>query len=225
MKGKLKWVLGLVFENFWWKAASLLIAVTIWSVVANEPELATFATVRLEYRNLPEDLEIASGPVTSVTLELRGPSGELRGLGESVGETLRPSVILDISGVQPGERTFTIGDGNVRLARGVHLVRAIPSEVRLDFERHAEREVKVVPRFTDGQSGYAVTRYDVSPSVLRIAGPASHVARVGAAVTDPINLSSAVGVAEFRVNAFVEDSYVRFLRSPQVVVTVTVRKK
>ena len=60
MKGKLSWVLGLVFENFWWKAASLAIAVTIWASVASEPELATFATVRLEYRNLPEDLEIAS---------------------------------------------------------------------------------------------------------------------------------------------------------------------
>jgi hypothetical protein len=225
MKGKLSWVLGLVFENFWWKAASLAIAVTIWASVASEPELATFATVRLEYRNLPEDLEIASPPVTSITLELRGPSGELRGLGENAGESPRPSVILDMSSVQPGERTFTIGDGNVRLARGVHLVRAIPSEVRLDFERHAEREVKVVPRFTGEQSGYAIARYDVEPNVLRIAGPASHVARIGAAVTDPVNLASAVGVAEFRVNAFVEDPYVRFLASPQVSVSVTMRKK
>ena len=69
-----------------------------------------------------------------------------------------------MSSVQPGERTFTIGDGNVRLARGVHLVRAIPSEVRLDFERHAEREVKVVPRFTGEQSGYAIARYGVEPN-------------------------------------------------------------
>ena len=72
------------------EAASLAIAVTIWASVASEPELATFATVRLEYRNLPEDLEIASHPVTSITLELRGPSGELRGLGENAGESRGP---------------------------------------------------------------------------------------------------------------------------------------
>lgn len=222
MKGKLKWVLGLLIENFWWKLASLLIAVTIWALVASEPELATFATVRLEYRNLPEDLEIGSEPVTSITLELRGPSGELRGLGESA----RPAVVLDMSGVQPGERTFTIGNGNVRLARGVRLVRAVPSEVRLNFERRAEREVKVVPRFTEGgQNDYAIARYRVEPRTLRIAGPASHVARVSAAVTDPVNVGSAVGAAEFRVNAFVEDPYVRFLDSPQVAVTITMRKK
>jgi YbbR domain-containing protein len=222
MKGKLKWVLGLLFENFWWKLASLVIAVAIWAMVASEPELATFATVRLEYRNLPEDLEISSEPVTSITLELRGPAGELRGLGESA----RPAVVLDMSGVQPGERTFTIGNGNVRLARGVRLVRAVPSEARLDFERRAERDVKVVPRFTEGgQSGYAIARYSVEPKELRIAGPASHVARVTAAVTDPVNVGSAVGVAEFRVNAFVEDPYVRFLDSAQVAVTITMRKK
>jgi len=34
-----------------------------------------------------------------------------------------------------------------------------------------------------------------------------------------------VGTAEFRVNAFVEDPYVRFLGSPQVVVTVSMKKR
>jgi hypothetical protein len=218
MKGKLKWVVGLVGRNFWWKVASLLIAGAIWAIVSSEPELATFATVRLEYRNMPEDLEIASNPVTSVTLELRG-------LGQNVGEAAQPLLVLDMSDLQPGEHTFTIGDNNVRLARGVHLVRAIPSEVRLNFERRAEREVKVIPRFAEGQSDYGIARYDVAPRNLRIAGPASHVARISAAVTDPVNVGSAVGVAEFHVNAFVEDPYVRFLDSPQVNVTVTMRKK
>ncbi|MGA2267425.1 MAG: CdaR family protein [Bryobacteraceae bacterium] len=221
-QGALQWTLRLVFHNFWWKLLALAIAVVLWALVASEPELATFATVRLEYRNLPDDLEISSDPVSSVSLELRGPSGELRGVGEGI----RPAVVLEMSDVQPGERTFTIGNGNVKLARGVRLVRAIPSEVRFRFERRMVKLVPVQVRFTgQGQNGYTVARQSVTPAQLEIAGPGSRVARIAAAVTDPVDISSVTGKSEFRVNAFVEDPYVRFQSSPQVTVTVTMKKR
>ena len=218
----LRWTLRLVFHNFGWKLLALAIAVVLWALVASEPELSEFATVRLEYRNLPDDLEINSDPVNSVSLELRGPSGELR----SVGDGIQPAVVLDMSEVQPGERTFTIGAGNVKLARGVRLVRAIPSEVRFLFEKRMVRFVPVVVR-TAGQeqNGYTVAHQSVAPDRLEIAGPGSRVARIAAAVTDPVDLSSVVGTSKFRVNAFVDDSFVRFQSSPQVVVTITMKKK
>jgi YbbR domain-containing protein len=218
----LRWTLRLVFHNFWWKLLAVAIAVVLWALVASEPELSEFATVRLEYRNLLDDLEISSDPVSSVSLELRGPSGVLRGAGDGI----QPAVVLDMSDVRPGERTFTIGEGNVKLARGVRMVRAIPSEVRFLFERRLVRRVPVAVRFTgQGQNGYTVAHQSVTPDRLEIAGPASRVARIAAAVTDPVDLSSAAGTSTFRVNAFVEDSFVRFHSSPQVVVTVTMKKK
>ena len=88
------------------------------------------------------------------------------------------------------------------------------------------RFVPVVVRMSgQGQNGYTVAHQSVAPDRLEIAGPGSRVARVTAAVTDPVDLSSVVGTSEFRVNAFVEDSFVRFQSSPQVVVTVTMKKK
>ena len=222
LQGALQWTLRLVFHNFWWKLLALAIAVVLWALVASEPELSEYATVRLEYRNLPDNLEISSDPVSEVSLELRGPSGELRGAGDGI----QPAVVLDMSDVQPGERTFTIGAGNVQLARGVRLVRSIPSEVRFLFERHLVRSVPVVVRFSgQGQNGYVVARQSVAPDHLEVAGPSSRVARITAAVTDPVDLSSVVGTSEFRVNAFVDDSFVRFHSSPQVVVTVSMKKK
>jgi len=218
----MRWTLRLVFHNFGWKLLALAIAVVLWAVVASEPELSEYATVRLEYRNLPDDLEIGSDPVSQVSLELRGPSGELRGVGDGI----QPAVVLDMSDVQPGERTFTIGASNVKLARGVRLVRSIPSEVRFLFERRMVRFVPVVARITgQGQNGYTVAHQSVTPDRLEIAGPGSRVARIAAATTDPVDLSSVVGTSEFRVNAFVDDSFVRFQTSPQVTVTVTMKKK
>jgi YbbR domain-containing protein len=216
-----KWILALVTHNLGWKLLSLAIAIVVWGFVSNEPELSTFATAGVEYKNLPDDLEISTDPVSSVKLELRGPSGELRGVGDG---RAQPEVILDMSRVQPGERTFPIGDGNVKLVRGVRLVRAIPSEVRFHFERRAERTVKVSPRFTEG-NGYEVAGFSVSPESLAIAGPASRVARVDTVLTDAVNIPAQAGSFDYQVNAFVDDPYVRFPAPPRVTVTVTVRKK
>jgi YbbR domain-containing protein len=221
MKRAFKWIAALLFENLAWKLLALAVAVLIWALVATEPELSTFTTVRLEYKNLPDDLEISSDPVTSVVLELRGPSGELRGIGE----TLRPAVVLDMTTVQPGQRTFMIGDGNVKLARGVSLVRSIPSEARFTFEERASRSVPVQARFTgEGRNGYMVAHYDLSPRRVLLTGPKSRVAQIGAAITDLVDVSSVVGSSEFRVNAFVDDPFVRFATSPLVAVVVTMKK-
>jgi YbbR domain-containing protein len=214
---------ALLFENFGWKALSLASAITLWWLVASEPELAGFATVRLEYKNLPDDLEISSEPVSSVTLELQGPSGVLRGVGDG---GLQPAVVLDMSNVEPGERTFAISSSNVQLSRGVQLVRAIPSEVHFAFERRSEESIPVLPRITGaGRNGYAVAKVTVEPPDLRIEGPASRVARIHSVHTDPVDVSSVVGTQEFRVNAFIEDPYVRFEKSPQVTVSVIMRKE
>jgi len=222
MKRLWKRAVAKVFENFWWKLLSLGIAVAIWALVASEPELSTFTTVRVEYKNLPDDLEISSEPVSTVALELRGPSGQLNG----VGETIRPSLVLDMANARPGERTYTIGDANVKLSRGVQLVRAIPSEVRFRFEPRRTRTVPVEVRFTgEGQNGYQIAHSEVIPAEIQIVGPRSRVARVNSAVTDQIDVSNAVGVTQFHVSLLVEDPYVRIEGSPEATVQVTMRTK
>jgi len=219
----MKGAVGLVTHNFFWKLLALAIALIVWVLVANEPELSTFTTVRVAYRNVPDNLEISSAPTETVTLELRGPAGELRGTGESRNPA---SVVLDMSNVGPGQRTFEIGDGNVTLARGVHLVRSIPAAIRFEFEQRVERTIPIRARFSgDGSDGYVLARYTVTPSSIEVIGPASHVARVDAATTDPVDLSNTEGTFQVRVNAFVMDSYVRFESPPQVVVAGVMKKK
>jgi YbbR domain-containing protein len=217
-----KWLRELLFRNLGWKLMAVAVAVIIWALVASEPELSTFATVRLEYKNLPRGLEISSDPVTSVVLELRGPQGELRG----VGETVRPAVVLDMSNMDPGEHTFPIGDGNVKLARAVHLVRAVPSQVRFTFEPKRIRSVPVQARFTgEGQNGYLLANVDVEPKELELTGPRGRVSRVTSVMTDQIDLSNVTGVSEFHVNVFVDDPFLRFESAPEAAVTVTMKKK
>jgi YbbR-like protein len=211
-----------LIENIWWKLLALAAALVIWALVASEPDLSTFTTVRLEYKNLPGDLEISSEPVTTVVLELHGPSGALRGLGENI----RPSVVLDMSNARAGDRTYTIGDGNVKLARGVQLMRSIPQEVRFQFDQRRVRTVPVEVRFTgEGQNGYEIERSEVQPSEVQIVGPRNRVARIHAAVTDLVDVSNVVGNSEFHVNLLVDDAFVRMEGTSQAIVRVTMKKK
>jgi YbbR domain-containing protein len=219
----LKWIRDLLFQNLAWKLLSLAIAVVIWALVATEPELATLTTVRLEYKNIPEGLEISSEPSsTTVELELSGPSGALRGAGDA----LHPEVVIDMSEATTGERTFTIGNRNVKLMRGVRLIRTRPSQVRFRFEPRRMNSVPVHVRFTgEGQNGYVAGDYRVEPPELEITGPRSRVARISTVDADPIDLSNSTGTAQFRVNVFTEDPFVRFADAPEALVTVTMKKK
>ena len=110
--------------------------------------------------------------------------------------------------------------------RGVRLVRAIPSEVRFHFESRRMRLVPVQVRFLgEGQNGYSVAQYQVDPPEMEVTGPRSRVARIAAVLADPIDLANTTGTAQFRVNVFTGDSFVRFLNAPEALVTVTMKKK
>ena len=80
----------------------------------------------VEYKQMPENLEISSDVDETVRLELRGPSGRLRDLRDA-----KLAVVLDFSAIhQAGDRTFPIDERNVALPRGIRLVRAIPGSLQ-----------------------------------------------------------------------------------------------
>jgi len=223
MMRALKWLGGLLVGNIGWKLLSVTLAFTIWPWWPPNPSSTrSHGATRISQR--ARRLEISSNPVSTVRLELRGPSGALRDLGAN--GVARPGIVLDMTDVQPGQRTFTIDDSAVKLPRGVRLVRRIPSEVRFEFERSASRTIPISVRFAgQGNNGYVVARYEVMPDTAEIVGPASHVRSIAAATTDPVDVSTLAGPSEFRVNAFVNDDYVRFQSPALVTVTVTMKKQ
>jgi diadenylate cyclase len=207
-------------RNLLWKLLALVAAFGVWLNVANEPDLATIVSVPVEYNHFPKDLEISSDIVETIDLEARGPSGQLRSLHDS-----RIAAIIDFASVKAaGERTFTVTGAELKLPRGIELIRTIPAQLRFTFERRATRSVSVDVRFSGKlPPGFSMAGIDIDPPQLRIAGPESHVLGSGKLVSDPFDLTNVYGDVAQTLSVYAAESEVRILNTPQVRVKIRVR--
>jgi diadenylate cyclase len=208
-------------RNLLWKLVALVAAFGVWLNVANEPDLATVVSVPVEYNHFPQDLEISSDIVEMIDLEARGPSGQLRNLHDS-----RIAAIIDFASVKaPGERTFTVTAAELKLPRGIELIRTIPAQLRFKFERRATRFVSVdVPFSGKLPAGLSIAGIDIEPRQLQIAGPESHVLGSGKLVSDPFDLTSVTGDIAQTLAVYAGEPEVRILNKPQVRVKIRVRR-
>jgi len=210
-----------VLVKIGWQLVALAVAFVLWLVFTGSPQVVTSISAPIEYQNMPQDLESTAELPRRVSLEISGPAARLH-----EADLTNRRVVLNLESVQrPGERTFTIDRRNIDLPGGLTLVRAIPAQVRLTFERSISASVPVRVRIgAPPPEGYHVAKQQALPNTLRIVGPESRVHLVGAVDADPIDLSRTVGKASFQVHAFVADPQVRFVSSPLVEVSISLEK-
>jgi YbbR domain-containing protein len=207
-------MMQILTRNLGWKLASLLIAFALWMVIAREPELATSLSIPIEFKNIPDDLDIGSNVPDRIHVEVRGPSGRL-----SRDNLSDLAVVLDLSGAHVGERTYTIHPSNTNLPAGVEFHRAVPSQITLRFDRVMTLEVPIVPVYLKTPEGYRVRAYQLKPARVRIRGPEERVKAIVSVGTDPVDLTGVVSQKEFRTAVNLGDAQVRL----EVPVTVTLK--
>ena len=210
-----------VFHNFWLKLLSLAVAVLLWMAVSRDPVAEVAINVPVEFHNSPEHLEINSEVIPQVQVRVRGPVHEVRDLAPS-----EVHAIIDLANVQPGERTYDLSPSRVHVPDGLQVVQAVPSQIRISFEKRATRQVDVKPRVIGNfATGYRIEQVTPNPAVVNIVGPATHVNGVESAITDPVDASGVVGTATFVTHAYVSDPLVRLSSPSPIRVTVTTAKR
>jgi YbbR domain-containing protein len=214
-------MIKLFFENIWWKLGSLLFAIALWFTLILEPDLVTSASVPIFFRNLPKGLEFASQAPDRIVLEIRGPASKLA--PDSLTDM---AVQIDLAEVtKSGERTFTIDRSNIGLPFGVTFIRAVPSQLKLQFDKQLTKLVPVRIRYEGSvPAGWRVSHEAVTPDSLRIIGPANKVDQIEFAETDPVDLEWKPGEKTSRVHVFAGDPQVRFESSPMVTVKASVER-
>lgn len=208
-----------IFRNLGLKVLSIALATLVWGLVAGQREAERSLRVPLEYRNIPEQLELLGEPVSLVDVRLRGTSGAL---GQLRGTDL--VAVIDLHSARPGRRLFHLLPDDVVVPTGVAVLQLSPATLSLTFETSAVRTVPVVPDIDDEPApGYEVAHVTADPATVEVSGPSSAVNSVTEATTEPVSVRGATKPVIDTVTVGVPDSIVRLRSSRSAIVTVDIR--
>jgi len=214
------WLRRLLLENFVYKLISLLLAIGLWLAIARTPVAEVEMRVPIEFRNLAENLEIDSASFTEAQVRLRGPERVLHGLSPA---DVRAEV--DLSNMQPGERTFDLTARHVHVPEDVEVVQIIPGQFHLAFDNRDTRTVDVHPRVTGNFAvGMRVAQVIADPPSITVTGPRRRLEKLESATTDPVDVSGTVSSTSFTTQAYVADPLIQVVKPRPVRVTVIMER-
>jgi YbbR domain-containing protein len=197
------------------KVVSLCLAAGLWLAVARSPMAEVEMTVPIEFESLPDNLEIDSATFTQAQVRIRGPERDIQHLqpGDVMAE-------IDLSRVQPGERTFDLAD-RVHVPQNLEVVQIIPGQFRLSFDQRATRRLEVHPRVTGSfADGLQVAQVTADPASVTVTGPKRRVEAIEGAITDPIDATGTLTRAIFTTHAYVTDPLIQVAHPTLIHVTV-----
>jgi YbbR domain-containing protein len=206
------------FRHFGLKLLSVALGALVWLLVSGEQIVERTMRIPLEFTNLSAELELVGAPPTLVDVRVRGSSGALSRVAS--GELV---AVVDLRAARPGQRLFHLTADDVRAPFGIQVVQISPSNVSVSFETAATKVVPVVPE-VDGNpaDGYLVGTVTADPPTVTVIGPASAVARLTRAITEPVSVAGASDEVLEMVNVGVADPSVRLLSPGSARVSVTV---
>ena len=206
------------FGNLRLKVLALLLSCVLWFTVAGEHVVERSLRVPLEFRNMPQSLDIVGNAPDSVDVRLRGSSAVLSRV--QPGEI---TAVLDLGSARTGSRLFPIRTDQVRAPFGIEVSQVLPNSIALDLEKSARRRVPVVPA-TDGSPapGYVIGRVTADPATVEIMGPESRLRQVSEAITEPVSVKDARALVRDGVSVGVVDASVRLVQPQNANVTVEI---
>lgn len=209
-----------VLHNFGIKLLSLALAVGLWLAVTRDPVAEVAVQVPIEFRNIPENLEINTESIPRAEIRVRGPQRIVRRL-----QSADIYAEIELGGMKPGERTFDLTAEQVHHPRELEVVQVIPSQFHLALDSRLTRQIPVRPRvFGNFTAGYQIGRIESEPSMIAISGPRQRVEAVESAITDPVDASGTMDRATFVRHAYVSDPLVQVTNPNPVRVTVIMEK-
>ena len=162
-----------VLHNFGIKLLSLALAVGLWLAVTRDPVAEVAVEVPIEFRNIPENLEISTESVPRAEIRVRGPQRVVRRL-----QAADIYAEIELSGMKAGERTFDLTAQQVHRPRELEVVQVIPSQFHLMFDTRLTRQIPVRPRvFGNFAAGYRIGTSRRSRPPFPISGPRKRVER------------------------------------------------
>jgi len=206
------------FRHLGLKAVAIVLAGLLWLTVAGDHFVERSMRVPLEFRNIPDNIEIVGAPPETVDVRLRGSSALLARI-----EPREIVAVLNLSTARPGSRMFHLRVDEVRAPYGVEVAQVIPGTLAIDLEKSGRRTVPIVPAL-DGEPapGFVIGRVTSEPATIDVEGPESRLRQLTGATTEPVEVSGSRSRVRDVVTVGISDSAVRLVQPQNSTVVVEI---
>ena len=206
------------FRHLGLKVVALACASLLWLTVAGEHVVERIIRAPVQFRNIPEQLEIVGDRPETIEVRVRGSSAVISRL--ALGDVV---AVVDLENARPGSRLFHIRNDEIRSPYGVSVSQVIPSTLGLELEKSIRRQVPILAQ-VEGEPapGYVVSQITHEPGTVEIVGPESRVKKLSSATTEPIDVTGRRENVRDVVAVGVLDSSVRLVKAQDVTVIVDV---
>lgn len=176
---------GFILENLGIKIASLIFAIILWFFVMSRGRTEVSFESPLEFRNVPQNLELVGEITKSVDVWVQGQESALRGLK---GNEVKTSI--NLSGAKEGESTYYIGIEDVKVPFHLKVVRISPSSIKVCLDRIIVKTVEVRPTIVGKPApGFRLKKVEIHPPSLRVEGAKMDVESLRLLRTEPIDIT------------------------------------
>jgi YbbR domain-containing protein len=141
-------------------------------------------SVPLETRNIPPAMELVEKAVSVVDVTVRATN---RLLGQITSNDL--TAVLDLKNAAVGQEDYALDATMVVVPPDVKAVRVYPTKAHIKLEMASEIEMAVTVSLQGQvQDGFHIVSYEVSPSKVKVRGPASKFKPRDALRTSPVDV-------------------------------------
>ena len=172
-------------DNLGLKIAAVLLSIALWFFVTSRGQSEISIDVPLEFKNIPQGLELVNHGTKTVNLNIKGQERFIKTVSAS-----NVRVSLDLSKAKRGEGMYSINREDIKLPRSITVTNISPPSVRVITEETLSKTVKVVPVIVgEPQKGFYLRSAGVSPETIAIEGVRSEIAKVSALKTEPLDIT------------------------------------
>jgi YbbR domain-containing protein len=185
-------------ENMLLKAASLILAIALWSFVSSRGRSTIPIEVPVGFNNIPNDMVIEKFEPKTVTLRIEGH--------ERVVRNLTPSdvpLFLDLSGAKERENLIPVDIKDLRVPKLLTVTDIEPSTVAVYLEKKLSKTVSVNASVIGlPKKGFEISFMEVLPKDIVSEGARSEMRMLGSLHTEPVDITGASDtvVAKIRVD-------------------------
>lgn len=172
---------------------SFLAASAMWYTVTVGDRLDAQIDIRLDYKNIPENLIVMDGLLSKVTVRIRGPQTLLRSINPQ-----DLSQVINLSRIKKGSNVIPLVpeklDSNIR---AFEVVEVVPPRLTLEVDALVERTLPVKPVLKSLLTGSALTvdGMTITPPNVSVRGPESLVGSMRTVnLNIPLDPNAAAGI-------------------------------